>query len=44
MKRTVRLATLPLNAGKQSELRSVIAVYADAKRGFVALLTFPGVP
>jgi putative transposase len=43
MKRTVRLATLPLNAGKQTELRSVIAVYADAKRGFVRLLHPTGV-
>ncbi|MHB8262480.1 MAG: zinc ribbon domain-containing protein [Acidimicrobiales bacterium] len=38
MKRTVRLSTLPLNTGKQAELRSVIAAYADAKRGFVRLL------
>ena len=38
MKRTVRLTTLPLNVGKQTELRSVIAVYADVKQGFVRLL------
>ncbi len=31
MKRTVRLATLPLNRGKYGELCSVIEDYTDAK-------------
>ena len=38
MKRTVRLATLPLNKGKYDELRAVIEHYSDAKRFFVAYL------
>jgi len=38
MKRTVRLATLPLNRGKYGELCSVIGHYSDAKRVFVAHL------
>ena len=38
MKRTVRLATLALDAGKRAELRSVITTYAEVKRGFVRLL------
>ena len=38
MKRTVRLATLPLNKDKYDELRTVIEHYTDAKRVFVAYL------
>ena len=38
MKRTVRLATLPLNKGKYDELCLVIGHYTDAKRVFVAHL------
>ncbi len=38
MKRTVRLATLPLNKGKYGELCLVIGHYSDAKRVFVAHL------
>ncbi|WP_052566196.1 hypothetical protein [Ferrimicrobium acidiphilum] len=38
MKRTVRLATLPLNRGKYGELCLVIGHYSDAKRVFVAHL------
>ncbi len=38
MKRTVRLATLPLNKNKYDETRSVIGHYSDAKRVFVAHL------
>ena len=38
MKRTVRLATLPLNRGKYDELCSVVGHYSDAKRVFVAHL------
>ena len=38
MKRTVRLATLPLNKGKYDELRAIIGHYTDAKRVFVAHL------
>ena len=38
MKRTVRLATLPLNKDKYDELRAVIEHYSDAKRFFVAYL------
>ncbi|WP_201732213.1 hypothetical protein [Acidithrix sp. C25] len=38
MKRTVRLATLPLNKNKYDETRSVIGHYSDAKRIFVAHL------
>jgi len=38
MKRTVRLATLPLNPGKQAEIRSVVATYTDTKRQFVGRL------
>ena len=40
MKRTVRLATLPLNKDKYDELRTVIEHYSDAKRVFVAYLRF----
>jgi hypothetical protein len=38
MKRTVRLATLPLNKGKYDELCAVIEHYTGAKRVFVAYL------
>ena len=38
MKRTVRLATLPLNKDKYDELRTVIKHYTDAKRVFVTHL------
>ena len=38
MKRTVRLATLPLNRGKYGELCAVAGHYTDAKRVFVAHL------
>ena len=38
MKRTVRLATLPLNKDKYDELRTVIEHYTDAKRVFVTHL------
>ena len=38
MKRTVRLATLPLNKGKYDELYSVVGNYSDAKSVFVARL------
>ena len=38
MKRTVRLATLPLNKGKYDELRTIIEHYTAAKRFFVAYL------
>ena len=38
MKRTVRLATLPLNKGKYDELCSVVGHYTDAKRVFVVHL------
>ena len=38
MKRTVRLATLPLNKGKYDELCTIIEHYTDAKRVFVAYL------
>ncbi len=38
MKRTVRLATLPLNKDKYDELRTVIKHYTDAKRFFVTHL------
>jgi hypothetical protein len=41
MKRTLRLATFPLNKGKYEELRSVIASYTDAKRVFVTRLRQP---
>ena len=38
MKRTVRLATLPLNKDKYDELCLVIGHYTDAKRFFVTHL------
>lgn len=38
MKRTVRLATVPLNVRKRAELCSVIASYAGVKRSFVEAL------
>jgi putative transposase len=38
MKRTVRLATLPLNKGKYGELCSVVGHYVDAKARFVSHL------
>lgn len=41
MKRTVRLATLPISGAKYAELRSVIVSYADAKRAFVGHLRSP---
>ena len=41
MKRTVRLATLPLNGTKYAELTSVILSYTEAKRRFVGHLRSP---
>ena len=41
MKRTVRLATFPLNRGKYTELVSVVSSYAEAKRQFVGHLRSP---
>ena len=41
MKRTVRLATLPLNRRKYSELLSLVASYTEAKRSFVSRLRSP---
>jgi len=41
MKRTVRLASLPLNQRKQADLRQVMDSYAAAKRVFVAVLRQP---
>lgn len=41
MKRTVRLASLPLNQRKLADLRQVMDSYATAKRTFVAVLRQP---
>jgi len=41
MKRTVRLASLPLNQRKLEDLRQVMDSYAAAKRVFVAVLRQP---
>jgi putative transposase len=41
MKRTVRLASLPLNQRKLADLRQVMNSYATAKRTFVAVLRQP---
>jgi putative transposase len=41
MKRTVKLASLPLNQRKQADLRQVMDSYAAAKRVFVAVLRQP---
>jgi len=41
MKRTVRLASLPLNQRKLADLRQVMDFYATAKRVFVAVLRQP---
>jgi putative transposase len=41
MKRTVKLASLPLNQRKQADLHQVMDFYATAKRTFVAVLRQP---
>jgi putative transposase len=41
MKRTVCLATLPLNPGKRAALREVLGLYANAKRSFITALRSP---
>ena len=41
MKRTVCLATLPLNPRKRSALREVLGIYAQAKGRFVTELRSP---
>jgi hypothetical protein len=41
MKRTVKLASLPLNQRKQADLHQVMDSYAAAKRTFVAVLRQP---
>ena len=41
MKRTVCLASLPLNQGKREELQAVIASATDCKRRFVEILRIP---
>lgn len=43
VKRTVGLATLPINRAKYAELRSVIESYAGIKRRFVNRLRSPAV-
>ena len=41
MRRTVRLASLPLNTAKQSAIREVMHAYSDAKGRFVSVLRSP---